>query len=230
MTILVITGMRRECRLLAGPGVEIVAGGGDPGRLYAEAARLALSANGILSMGIAGGLAPKLRPGEWVVADAIVDGDATCVTDAAWSSRLAARLPGATRGRILGRDAMAATAGEKAELHRASGALAVDMESHIAARIAAQRSLPLAVARVLSDGAKRTLPSAARVALSRDGSIDLPAVLRSLLTAPWQLPALVRTGLEAERGFRALARGRRRIGPDLGFVGADIGQLPVDVT
>lgn len=230
MTILVITGMQRECRLLAGPGIEALAGGGDARRLEAQAERLAASANAVVSMGIAGGLAPGLKPGSWVVADAVLDGGTTFATDPAWSDRLASYLPGATRGRLLGRDAMAATCAEKATLRRVSGALAVDMESHIAARVAARHRLPFAVARVLSDGAERTLPPAARVGLGRDGAVDLPAILRSLLSAPWQLPALVRTGLEARRAFRALARARRRLGPGLGLVGADLGELPVDMT
>lgn len=230
MTILVITGMLRECRLLAGPGIETLAGGGDAVRLEREAERLAVSARAVASLGIAGGLAPGLRPGQWVVADVVTDGDTTFPTDAAWSDRLAARLPGARRGRLVGRDVAAATTAEKAALHRASGALAVDMESHIAARVAQRHRLPFAVARVLSDGAERTLPPAARVGLRSDGTVDLPAILRSLLSAPGQLPALVLTGLEAERGFRALAHARRSLGPDLGLVGADLGELPLDVT
>ena len=60
-----------------------------------------------------------------------------------------------------------------------------------------------------------------------DGGVDLPAVLRSLLLAPWQLPALIRTGLEAETAFRALLRGHRLLGP--GFGGPDVGKLPADV-
>ena len=229
MTILVLTGLQRECRLLAGPGIEVLAGGGDARRLEAQAERLASSAVAIASMGIAGGLAPGLRAGQWVVADTVLDGAATFATDVAWSERLARHLPGATRGRLLGRDDMAATAAEKAALHLASGALAVDMESHVAARVAARHRLPFAAARVLSDGAGRTLPPAARVGLGRDGAVDLKTVLGSLLSAPWQLPALVRTGLEAERGFRALARARRRLGPRLGLVGANLGELPVDM-
>ena len=227
MTILLVTGMQREARLLSGPGIEILIGGGDAARLEAEADRRAAGVDGILSMGIAGGLAPHLRPGDWVVADAVIDGAKTLATDVAWTERLASRLVDASRGALLGRDAMAATAADKTTLHRTSGALAVDMESHIAARVAARHRLPFAVARVLSDGADRTLPPAARAGLKTYGSVDLPAVLRSLMKAPWQLPALIRTGLEAERAFRALARARGDLGP--GLLRPDLGQLHVDM-
>ncbi|WP_422003262.1 phosphorylase [Reyranella sp.] len=204
MKVLVVAGLQRECRLLAGPGIETLAGGGDSARLEEEAARLAAGVDGIVSLGIAGGLAPGLSAGDWVVADAVVDRGTTVATDAGWTARLAAALPEARRGPVLGQDGVAATAAEKAALHRATGALAVDMESHVAARVARRHGRPFAVARVLSDGADRTLPPAARVGLGADGAVDLAAVLRSLAAAPWQLPALLRTGLEAGRAFRAL--------------------------
>ena len=123
------------------------------------------------------------------VADAVRDRDELLPTDRDWTARLASRLSAPRRGVFLGGDTIAATAAQKAELHRATGAIAVDMESHRAARAAQRRGLPFAVARVISDAAGRTLPRAARVGMKSDGTVDLPAVLRSLLLAPWQLPA-----------------------------------------
>ncbi|RKK02445.1 hopanoid-associated phosphorylase [Pseudoroseomonas wenyumeiae] len=219
MTILAATGLHREARILAATGVQPIPGGGDAARLEAELNRLAPSARGIISIGIAGALAPGLRPGDWVVAEMVL-GDEAAATDAAWAARLAAALPGARIGTMLGQDAMAAEAAAKAALHRATGALTVDMESHVAARVARRHGLPLAVARVVSDAARRTLPQAACVGMRPDGGVDLPAVLRALARAPWQLPALVRTGWEAELAFRALLRGHHLIGPGLGGPGA----------
>ncbi|OJU46049.1 MAG: hopanoid-associated phosphorylase [Alphaproteobacteria bacterium 65-37] len=229
--ILAVTGLERERRILtgsaAGQGIEVIVGGGDAARLEREVDRAAGHASGIISIGIAGALAPQLKPGAWVVADAVRGVDLAMPTDQAWRERLLARLPGAMQGLVLGGEAIVAIAAEKADLHRTTGAIAVDMETHVAARVAARYRLPLAVARVISDAADRTLPPAARVGMRPDGGIDLPAVLRSLLADPLQLPALIRTGLEAERGFRALLRGHRRLGSHLG--GPDLGELPVDV-
>jgi adenosylhomocysteine nucleosidase len=225
--ILAATGLQRERRIVAGPDIEAIAGGGDAARLEAALDGLADRASGVISIGIAGGLAPGLQVGQWVVADAVlVDGE-SMPTDPAWTGRLAARLPEAARGLLLGANAMVAEATQKASLHRTTGALAVDMESHIVARVARRHHLPFAVARVVSDAAHRTLPPAARVGMKSDGTMDLPAVLRSLLADPGQLPALIRTGLEAERGFRALLRGYRRLGPRLG--GPDLGEPPLDM-
>lgn len=225
--ILAATGLQRERRIVAGPGVEAVAGGGDHARLEAVLDRLASGALGMISIGIAGGLAPGLQAGRWVLADTVlVDGE-PMPTDPRWTGRLAARLPEAARGLLLGVDAMVTEAAEKAALHRTTGALAVDMESHIAARVAGRHRLPFAAARVVCDAAHRTLPPAARVGMKPDGTMDLPAVLRSLLRDPGQLPALIVTGLEAERGFRSLLRGHRRIGA--GLCGPDLGELALDM-
>ena len=227
MTILVATGLQREQRILAGPGVEVVAGGGDRVRLEAALDRLASGMRGLISIGIGGALAPGLRPGDWVVAHAVRDGEEQLTTDQRWSDRLVSRLPAPRRGLVIGADAIVSSAGEKAALYRATGAIAVDMESHIAARVAQRHRLPFAAARVVSDAADRSLPPAALVGMRPDGGMDLPAVLRSLLAAPRQLPALIRTGLEAERAFRALLRGYRRLGP--GLAGPDLGQFPFDM-
>ena len=214
--ILAATGLQRERRIVAGPDIEAVASGGDPVRLEAVLDRLVGSASGIISIGIAGALAAGLPVGQWVVADAVlVDGE-LLPTDPAWTSRLAARLPEAARGVLLGVNAMVAEATQKASLHSTTGAVAVDMESHIVARVARRHRLSFAAARVISDAAHHDLPPAVLVGMKSDGGMDLPAVLRSLLAKPGQLPALIRTGLEAERGFRALLRGHRRLGPRLG--------------
>ena len=214
--ILAATGLQRERRIVAGPDIEAVAGGGDPAQLEATLERLAGNASGIISIGIAGALAAGLPVGQWVVADAVlVDGE-SLPTDAMWTSRLAARLPEAARGLLLGANAMVMEATQKAALHSTTGAIVVDMESHIAARVARRHHLPFAVARVVSDAAHHSLPPAARVGMKSDGTMDLPAVLRALLANPGQLPALIRTGLEAERGFRSLLRGHRRLGSRLG--------------
>jgi hopanoid-associated phosphorylase len=219
--ILAATGLQRERRIVAGPGVEAVAGGGDHVGLEAALDRLASRSRGIISIGIAGGLAPGLAAGRWILADAVlVDGE-SMPTHPAWTDRIAARLPEAARGLLLGANAMVVEAAQKAALHRTTGALAVDMESHIVARVAGRHRLPFAAARVIADAAHRTLPSAARVGMKPDGAMDLLAVLRSLLAQPGQLPALIYTGLEAERGFRALLRGYRRL---------DLGELPFDMT
>lgn len=221
MTVLAVTGLRREARRLAGPGVDVVVGGGDQRHLEEVLEARVAGASGIISMGIAGGLAPDLRCGQWVVASAIVDGGGHVFsTDATWTHRLAARLPGAAGGLFLGVDAMIVEQAEKVRLHRTTQAIAVDMESHVAARVAARHRRPFAAARVICDPAHRTLPPAARVGMRSDGHVDVAAVLHSLVARPGQIPDLMRTAWEAERAFRSLLRGHRVLGA--GLAGPDL--------
>ena len=63
--------------------------------------------------------------------------------------------------------------------------------------------------------------------MTPDGGMDLGGVLASLARDPRQLPALIRTGREAERGFKALDNARRLLGPRLGRL--DLGELLLDV-
>lgn len=221
MTILAVTGLLREARLLAGHGVEVIAGGGDHARLEAALESAAKRVSGIISVGIGGGLAPDLWPGQWVVARAVLDRGDALLTDPDWTSRLRARLRSAIEGTFAGVDAMVAERDAKSDLHRTTHAIAVDMESHIAARVAARHRVPFAAARVICDPAHRTLPPAARIAMRPDGGMDVVAVLRSLRSDPMQLPDLMRTAWEAQSAFRSLLRGYRVLGP--GLAGPNLG-------
>jgi adenosylhomocysteine nucleosidase len=184
--------------------------------------------DGVVSFGVCGALAPGLKPGDLVVASAVRDGTARFQTDASWSRSIASRLPHAIGGTVAGSDVMLVAPEAKAALHGSSGAVAVDMESHIAARFAARRGLPLAVLRAVSDGANHALPPAAQRGLRPDGSMDIGAVLAALIADPRQLPALIRTGIEAEKGFSALVHGHHLLGPALGF--GEFRHHTIDVT
>ena len=216
--VIAATGLVREARMLAGAGIVAIAGGGDRARLEAEIEAACAGATGIISIGLGGALDEGLKPGDWVIGSQV----GTIETDRDWTNRLLSKLPGARLGAVAGSDVMVVDAAAKARLHAATGALVVDMESHIAARVAGRRGLPFAVARTISDGADRALPRAAQAGMRPDGGMDLGAVIASLAQRPWELPALVRTGLEAEAAFGALLRGRQLLGAALMGPGADL--------
>jgi adenosylhomocysteine nucleosidase len=102
-------------------------------------------------------------------------------------------------------------------LRERTGAAAVDMESHLAAAVASACALPFAACRVIIDPADRPLPAAALIALRRDGTLDVARVLASLVRSPRQLPALMRTALDARAARAALLRGRRLLSAGLCF-------------
>jgi adenosylhomocysteine nucleosidase len=227
--VVAVTGLAIEARIASDPGVHAVAGGGDARRLAAALeSEIARGANAVISFGIAGGLVEDAVPGMWLIASAIVTPASRWQCDAAWAGSLAKRLRGALITELAGVDAPIADPVAKRALHRATGATAVDTESHIAAEIAAAHGLAFAAFRVIADPARRRLPAATAVALEPNGRINRAAILGSLARRPSQLPLLVRTAIDARIAFRALSRGRRLLGPGLGY--PDLGELFVDVT
>lgn len=220
--LLVVTGLKREAKIAQGGDVVTISGGGDERRLEQRLAQaLERSFRGIVSFGVAGALSPALEPGDWVLSSQIIDDDRAYACHAGWLKSVATRLPGvrigvtAAASRVLGR------ASDKAALFRRSGALAVDMESGIAARAAQARGLPFLALRTISDAADQNLPPAALHAMKPDGGLDGFAIARSLLANPAQIPALIRTGRDAEKAFAALLRGRGLLGA--GFAFPDLG-------
>lgn len=203
VTLLVACGLIREARVIARPGRDVltVAGGGDGVRLERELDRLATLFPGvILSSGVAGALDASLKPG-----DVVIDGQPDLL------EHLRRALPDAVVGTVIGSDSIVATPAHKRSLHRFAGAVAVDMESHVAARVAARRGLPFAVVRAISDSVGEELPPAALAGMRPDGGIALGAVLASLARHPRQLGALIRTGRHAGRAVRALARAHKAL-------------------
>ena len=227
--VVAVTGLAMEARIASGPGVRAIAGGGNARLLILALEReLARGASAVISFGIAGGLAEDVAPGTWLVARAVVAASARWPCDAAWVRILAERLRGALTVDLAGVDAPIAQSTAKRDLHRVTGAAAVDTESHIAAAIAADHGLPFAAFRVVADAAQRNLPPAACEALRPDGKISGAAVLRSLARTPAQLPSLARAAIDARTAVRALSRGRRLLGLRLGY--PDLGELLLDVS
>ena len=220
MTILAVTGLIKEAKIVGVAGVVAVAGGGDGDGLAAKLNALHGDIRGVISIGLAGALSPLLKVGDVVIADEIVTGAERFQCQEGWRVRLASRLAFAHRGSLFGSDVIIEQPQTKAGLHQATGALAVDMESQVAARFAVSRSLPLAGLRVISDDAGHVLPPAALVAMKPDGGIALGRVLLSLLRKPAQIPALVHTARTSNKAFAELLRCRDLCG--VGFAGADL--------
>jgi adenosylhomocysteine nucleosidase len=180
----------------------------------------------IISFGVAGGLAPGLAPGALLVARSIIADGERFDADPAWSLALA-KVLGAALVDFAGVDEPVAGSAGKQALHKRTGAHAVDMESHIAAKVAADRNLPFAALRVVADPAERHLPHAALVAMRLDGAIAFGALVRSLLADPGQIPQLIRTALDARAAFKTLLRSRNMLA--VGFGLPNFGEFVLDV-
>lgn len=220
--VVAVTGLTFEARIAAGPGVVTVCGGGHLERLEAELLQaIERGCRGIVSFGIAGGLAAHLEPGACIVARSIVTHSDRHESHLEWSSHLVQSIPGAIHADIAGVTAPVATATDKAALHRATGSVAVDMESLLCVTVAKARNLPFAAIRVVADPSHRALPPAAQINLLPGGKPDMNAVMRSVMVKPHQIGALVRVGLDTRTARAALVRARRMLGPGFG-----LGEVP----
>jgi adenosylhomocysteine nucleosidase len=203
--LIIVTGMHREARIVGGGGVVVVAGGSNAD-LADRIAAFTPGASAVLSIGIGGGLAPDLPTGAVVIATDVVSSSACLPADMRWRGDIARRLPDATAGTIAGSDTIVREPSRKAALHRETGAVLVDMESHVGARVAAAHRIPFAALRVVSDSARRTLPPAVLSAIGRDGRLKLGAVLGSIASRPGQIPGLINAARDSRRALASLRR------------------------
>jgi adenosylhomocysteine nucleosidase len=167
----------------------------------------------IISFGVAGGLASDLAPGDCVVASAIIDYSTWRPTDPLWSRKLTELIPNVRHGAIVGVNAVVSNPADKQKLHALTGAVAVDMESHLVARLAASYDLAFAAVRVVVDPAHRAVPPAALLAMAPGGNTDMSSMLWELLARPSQLSPLLRLAADVYVARAALVRLRRALGP-----------------
>jgi adenosylhomocysteine nucleosidase len=227
--ILAVTGLSREARIVAGPGVTTLSCGGNTGLLHQKLERaIAEGVDGIISIGIAGGLMASLKPGDCIIGSEVVVGAERYLADRAWTVRMNARLPEAILAPLTGTDAIVTDENDKAALFLATAASAVDTESHVVARLASLHQIPFAALRTVSDPADSRLPPLVSVALTSEGKLNYRAVLNAVLAEPRQIPALIRTARESKAALDALLRcrdalGLRLAGPEGRSPASDLG-------
>jgi hopanoid-associated phosphorylase len=219
--VIAACGLRAEARIAArGEEVKAIAGGGDARRLGGLIQeQIARGGKAIISFGIAAGLAPGLDAGTCVVGSEVVsesDRIRYAVTRS-WTAELRTRLEKVEFAPIAGVDQPLVATAEKLALHGRTQAVAADMESHIAAELAARHGLPFTVLRVIADPVERELPPAALVGMRPDGEIDIAAVIASLAKKPTQLRALMGLAFDTRRAFAELLRCQDLIGPRFGL-------------
>lgn len=214
--LLVTVGMQSEAALLP-KGTRIIVSGADPERLAALLAAQGEDVTAVLSFGIAGALDPELQPGDLVAATRIRATTGAWPADIAWAARLA-RATAARMGVLAGANAAAADAGAKKALRAMTGALAVDMESQLAAAHAARLGLPFAALRAVADTATETLPRAALVGLTPEGRPAPLKVLMALARNPGDFKPLKVIAARSRTALEALGHGVTLLRGNLGRV------------
>jgi hopanoid-associated phosphorylase len=212
-----VTGLEAEARVARRAGIIAQPSGGIATQTVAIAEKLLSDgAEALISFGIAGALAPPLTPGCVLLPRAVIDeAGARYAVDGAWRMQIALALRGPglriDEGDLLGAREAAASPARKAELYRMTGAVAVDLESHLVAQVAARAARPFLVLRAVSDSAAQALPDAAIHGLAPNGKPALGRVLLSVARDPRQIPALIKLAGNTRRALDALGSALRVI-------------------
>jgi hopanoid-associated phosphorylase len=217
MRVAAVTGLAAEAEVARRAGIIAQPSGGIATQTTAIAESLLREgAEALISFGLAGALAPALAPGALLVPRAAIDETgARYAVDSEWRMRMIDALRGAglwlDERDLLGASGVAASLARKAELHRVTGADAIDLESHLVAQAAARAGRPFLVLRAIADSATQALPDAAVHGLAPNGKPALGRVLRSVARDPRQIPALIKLAGDTRRGLDALRSALRAI-------------------
>ena len=217
MKVGAVTGLEAEARVARRAGIIAKPSGGIAAQTIAVAESLLNDgADALISFGIAGALGPGLRPGNLLVPRAVIEETGRrYAVDTEWQTGVAQALRGAGQrideGDLLGAGQAAASPAYKAELHRITGAMAIDLESHLVAQVAAQAGRPFLVLRAVADSATQPLPDAAVHGLAANGKPALGRVLLSIARDPRQIPALIGLAGDTRRALDALGSALRTV-------------------
>ena len=159
--------------------------------LACEAAMKAAPVTALVSAGLAGACDPALRVGDVVRASVVVD------------AKTGERFEAAGSDAVVVTGAAIASVREKARLHDAYGAAAVEMEAAAVARIAHAHGLEFRAVKAISDEAGFTMDGLERFASSdgqfREGALALHAALR-----PWMWGEVMTLGRNSAKAVRSL--------------------------
>jgi adenosylhomocysteine nucleosidase len=169
----------------------------------------------LVSWGCAGALDDRLKPGDLVLADKLIAQDRSelCI-NVNWHGHcvkhLTQDLPVIT-GYVIESAHIVSDSQEKHQLHTATGALAVDMESIAIAKVALSNALPFIAIRAIVDPANMDLPKAIAYAANDEGDIQLMRLLAFIARHPSELSGLVRLGFAFNAAQSTLKRIAKRI-------------------
>lgn len=219
VTVLCTSGLVVEAKIARAAGFSVVVGAGNRERTQALVEAAGRRTDCLVSFGIAGGLAPGLEAGTVIVSGDVVGERQRWTVDERHRERLSefAREIGATEGPVFGASSVLATQMDKQRAWAATGALAVDLESEIVARAAAELGIPFLVLRTIADTARRNLPPASLIPLAANGTPDHVRVFANVLRRPSQLAEMIGLAREASMALSALVGPARAL---RAFVGA----------
>ncbi len=184
-------------RAALGDGFVQLCGIGTARARDAASALLEAGATALLSWGTCGGLDTALAAGSLVLPETVVSSTgAVFGVEPAWRERVSrclARHIDYSHGPLVESRSVLGRPADKSALSRATGAVAVDMESAAVAEVARTAGVPFLIVRAVLDPAKRTIPVGILRAADPYGRVRGLPLLQALLSRPhtlidlWQL-------------------------------------------
>ena len=225
MTVGVVSGLPRETDCFqAIPEAErhfkTFAGVGPARAEEGARALIEHGAQGLMSFGVAGGLSADAPAGMVVLATKVVAGDTSFEASEPWRREIYALIGSSVpvaEAAIAGSDRMVGTPDDKRALHKGSGAIACDMESHAVARVAAELNVPFCVVRAISDPDDRVVPKWVLKCLTRSGDVRIGALAWQAARRPQAWGNLIRLAGDSRKAFDGLRGVAGGLGPRLGF-------------
>ncbi len=200
--------VKGECVAIAENILLGFAGAGGLNAQQTAQSLLSKGATALISWGCAAGLAPNLKPGDLLLATQVQSAQASAYpVNADWlahlHSVLATDLP-VVSGTLLESTRIVAASTDKQTLYKQTGAVALDMESAAVFAVGHSAGIPCLAIRAIADPVTLDLPKAVVVALNADGQIELGKLLYFLLSHPWEIPALIKLGLNFNAAGKTL--------------------------
>ncbi len=157
----------------------------------------------ILNLGVAGALVKDMESGDLLVPAHVTDGTTRIGLSSQVHNYLKQLISvqgvGFKEGLLVSTKKVVSSPDAKAELHRTTGALAVDMEAHGVAVACSQSDTPLFVAKSIIDSISQPLPREITSCLTATGQVRFVHFLMTILSKPWLLARLI----EMQHSFKA---------------------------
>jgi len=180
-------------------GIELVAavsGVGAERSGQATEAILDKGVDAVICAGFAAGLDGELRVGDVLVARRVLGdtGPVECCEIGRIASPPVELGYSVRRGDLVSHNSIVRTPAEKAEIHRTTGAWALDMESHAAGQVCRRRAVPFAAIRAVSDTVDQCLPGLVEALAATDRPLTRLAIAAA---CPRAWPGLIRLRRQA---------------------------------
>jgi adenosylhomocysteine nucleosidase len=178
-------------------------------------------ADRLISWGCAAALDAAFRPGDLVLAASYIDADEVEVNpgNMDWHTQVKDKLTQLLAspvhiGKLAESKNIVGLSLNKAAIGKATGAVALDMETVAVAKVAKLHGLPFLAMRAIADPLTMDLPKAVSHALNAQGEVVVSKLLLFLLLHPTELPSL----LKLASHFNAAKKTLRLIAKQLHFI------------